>query len=120
MAKNVETLPQEAVTESTRIKMKSSAKSSPLFAGLTIILLLAFSLASGCSKKIAVTTDKLDYSFQTADSTNQATVNQAIESIEKADYAGAAEKLKKVSSDPKLTAEQKAAVNDVLQQLEKH
>jgi hypothetical protein len=87
--------------------------------GLMACLLLALSATTGCSKKVAVDTVKLEYSFQTAEQSIQTTVNEAMEAIDKADYSGAVEKLKIVSADPKLTAEQKTAVNGVLAQLEK-
>jgi len=99
--------------------MKLTAKSKSLFSAVALVALLA-SLATGCSHKAAVDTVKLEYSFQSADSTNQAEVTQAIEAIEKADLTTALTKLQKVATDPKLTAEQKASVNDVVQQLQKH
>lgn len=85
---------------------------------------MAFALSlvftqTGCSKKVKVDTVKLEYSFQSADTTNQAAVNEAIEAIEKSDASTALSKLQKVATDPKLTAEQKTAVNDVVQQLQK-
>jgi len=87
---------------------------------LTGVLLLTLAGASGCSKKIAVDTVKLEYSFQAADPATQTTVTEAVEAIDKADYNGALEKLKKVSADPKLTADQKTAVGGVIAQIEKH
>lgn len=87
--------------------------------GLMVSLLFVTAGLTGCSKKISVDTVKLDYAFQSADETNQTTVNEAIEAIEKTDYSAAAEKLKKVAADPKLTAEQKTAVSGVIEQLEK-
>lgn len=87
--------------------------------GLMLSLLFAIGGLTGCSKKITVDTVKLDYAFQSADQTNQTTVNEAIEAIDKADYSSATEKLKKVAADPKLTAEQKTAVSGVIEQLEK-
>lgn len=85
---------------------------------LAFTLLLALSAASGCSKKIEVDTVNLEYSFQTADETNLNAVTEAIEAIEKAEYTTALEKLKTVSADTNLTAEQKTAVNDVIAKLE--
>src|SRR5690349_20186086 len=87
---------------------------------LVLTCLLAVLGMTGCSKKINVDTVKLEYSFQTADQATQTTVTEAIEAIEKADYTGASDKLKKVSADPKLTAEQKTAVNGVIDQLANH
>jgi hypothetical protein len=88
-------------------------------AALTAILLLAMSMSVGCTRKIPVDTSKLDYSFQTADSSNQTVVTEAIESIEKKDYSGARAKLDKVAADPKITPDQKSAVQGVLDQLPK-
>jgi hypothetical protein len=99
--------------------MKAILRMKSLTCGLMACLLLAFSATTGCSKKVAVDTVKLEYSFQAADQSIQTTVNEAVEAIDKADYTGAVEKLKKVSVDPKLTAEQKTAVDGVLAQLEK-
>jgi hypothetical protein len=97
-----------------------SAKTKISLCSLAAVLLLAVAGTSGCGKKVTVDTVKLEYSFQSADPTNQTAVTQAIDAIEKADFASASDKLKKVSADPKLTAEQKTAVADVIQQLEKH
>jgi hypothetical protein len=91
-----------------------------VLSSFVLVLLLAVTATTGCSKKIAVDTSKLDYSFQTADQTNQTAVTEAIEAIDKAEYSTATEKLKKVAADPSLNADQKSAVNGVLQQLEKH
>jgi hypothetical protein len=88
--------------------------------GLTAIALLTVALTTGCSKKIAVDTVKLDYAFQSAEAGTQSSVNEAIVAIDNAKYSEALEKLKKVAADPKLTAEQKSNVNDVIAQLEKH
>ncbi|MFO1499720.1 MAG: hypothetical protein U1G07_15225 [Verrucomicrobiota bacterium] len=85
---------------------------------LALILLAAFAPA-GCSKKIAVDTVNLQYSFQTADDATQTTLNQAIEAIDKGDRSAALESLKKLAADPKTTAEQKTALTGVIAQLEK-
>ncbi len=88
--------------------------------GLAALALLTVALTPGCSKKIAVDTVKLEYAFQSAEPATQTTVTEAVEAIDKANYSAALEKLKKVAADPKLTAEQKSNVNDVIQQIEKH
>lgn len=85
---------------------------------LTITLLLAISTAVGCSKKIEVDTVNLEYSFQTAEDETLNKVTQAIEAIEKAEYAAALEQLKQVSADTNLTEEQKTAVTEVMAKLE--
>src|SRR5690242_1683494 len=99
--------------------MKPILTMQRFWSGLTMVMLLALSLTTGCGKKVSIDTSKLDYSFQTADQTTQSAVTEAVEAIDKADYPGATEKLKKVAANPKLTAEQKTAVDGVLQQLEK-
>ena len=98
--------------------MKSIAKS--ILCAVTLVLLLAVSASTGCTKKIPVDTTKLDYSFQTADQPLQTSVSEAIEAIEKKNYSDALEKLKKVAADPKLNAEQKSNVTQVIETLEKH
>ena len=85
---------------------------------LTITLLLAISTSVGCSKKIEVDTVNLEYSFQTAEDETLNKVTQAIEAIEKAEYAAALEQLKQVSADTNLTEEQKTAVTEVMAKLE--
>ncbi len=84
----------------------------------TVLLLTLCATTTGCSKKIKVDTVNLEYSFQTADQSAQDTVNGALDDIEKANYTAALEKLKKLSEDPKLTAEQKTALTGVIAQLE--
>lgn len=99
--------------------MKPTPRFQFVLCAAALALFLAFA-QTGCSKKIAVDTVKLEYSFQSADPTNLTEVTQAIEAIEKAEYSSALAKLQKVSADPKLTAEQKTAVADVVKQLEQH
>ena len=99
--------------------MKAILTTKLLVGALLTFLLLAITTTSGCSKKVAVDTVKLEYSFQTADQNTQATVTEAIDAIDKANYSEAVEKLKRVSADRKLTPEQKTAVSGVLAQLEK-
>jgi hypothetical protein len=84
----------------------------------TILLLTLCATTTGCSKKVKVDTVNLEYSFQTAEQSAQDTVNGALDDIAKANYSAALEKLKKVSEDPKLTAEQKTALTAVIAQLE--
>jgi hypothetical protein len=90
-----------------------------LWFGLMVLLLVSVSAITGCGKKLTINTVNLEYSFQSASESTQATITEAVEAIEKADYSAALEKLKKVEADPKLTAEQKTAVGGVIGQLEK-
>ena len=66
----------------------------------------------------SVDTVNLEYSFQTAEDETLNKVTQAIEAIEKAEYAAALEQLKQVSADTNLTEEQKTAVTEVMAKLE--
>jgi hypothetical protein len=100
--------------------MKLSTITKTFWCLVATAMVLTVASTTGCSKKVTVDTVKLEYSFQSADAATQGTVTEAIEAIDKAEYPSAVEKLKKVAADPKLTAEQKTTVNDVLQQLEKH
>jgi len=84
------------------------------------ITLAAFSLTfTACSKKseVSVDTGKLEANFKTADDTTKSAVNEAVAAVKNADYAGALAKLQTVASDAKLTPEQKAAINDVIDQV---
>lgn len=86
---------------------------------LAVVLLLALAGASGCSHKPKVDTTTLEYSVQAADSDTQAAVTQAIEAIDKGNVADAKAKLEKAAANPKLTADQKKAITDVVAQLNK-
>lgn len=74
---------------------------------------------AGCSKKSGVNTSGLEKSFQSADPKAQTVVNQAVDSIKKADYSGALASLQKAASQAKLTPEQQQAIQDVIQQVQK-
>ncbi len=83
-----------------------------------VMVLMALALAMpGCSKKSDVDTSKLEKNFQSADTKTQTQVNQAVDAIKNADYAGAMTKLQSVASQAKLTPEQQQAVKDTLEQL---
>lgn len=88
------------------------------WSSLMVVLLAAFGTV-GCSKKVQIDTTNLEYSLQTADESTQTAVTEALEQLDKAEYDAALAKLKTVSADPKLTAEQKTAVNGVIEQIEK-
>ncbi len=90
-----------------------------LWHGLVLVLVLGTSMMmAGCSKKIPVDTVKLQY-IEAADKNTQSAINDAVEAADKANYTVALEKLKTAAADPKLTADQKSTINDVIQQLEK-
>jgi hypothetical protein len=98
--------------------MKSIPR-NPLWQCLIASILLGTSLVwSGCSKKLQVDTVKLQY-IEASDKSTQTAINEAVEAVDKGDAAAALAKLKTAAADPKLTADQKSTVNDVIQQLEK-
>src|SRR5579862_4977147 len=99
--------------------MNLSPTNKSLWHGLILVLVLGTSMMmAGCSKKVAVDTVKLQY-IEAADKNTQAALNDAVEAADKGNSSVALEKLKTAVADPKLTAEQKSTINDVIQQLEK-
>src|SRR5262245_54932179 len=79
---------------------------------------LAFVLV-GCGKKSEVDTSKLETSFATAEPATKSQSAKVVDAIKGADYSGALASLKSLAGDAKLTAEQKAAIQDVTDQVQK-
>jgi hypothetical protein len=99
--------------------MNLSPTKKSLWHGLTLALVLGTSMMmAGCSKKPTVDTVKLQY-IDAADKNTQTAINDAVEAADKGNSSVALAKLKTAVADPKLTAEQKSTINDVIQQLEK-
>ncbi len=98
--------------------MKRLVTIKSLCSGLALALLLTLAATPACSKKPTVDTVKLQY-VEASDPNTKSAIEEAVEAIDKGDNATGLEKLKKAVADPKLTADQKATVNDVIQQLEK-
>ena len=74
---------------------------------------------SACSKKSEVDTTKLETSFATADPADKSHSDKAVASIKAGDYTGALASLKNLAQQAKLTPEQKDAIKDVTDQVQK-
>ncbi len=95
------------------------------------LLTLAFVVTAGftaCTKKTEVETAKveahvdtakLEASFATAEPATKSNVDQAIDSIKKADYASALAQLQTTLASGKLTPEQQQSIKSVTDQLQK-
>ncbi|HUR46744.1 MAG TPA: hypothetical protein VMZ27_12775 [Candidatus Saccharimonadales bacterium] len=84
------------------------------------LLLATFSLfVSGCNKnERTVDTSKLERSFSTGDPEQKSTVDKVVASVREKNYSGAMAELKNLTSNAKLTPEQKASISDTLKQLQ--
>src|SRR5687767_1249736 len=74
---------------------------------------------SGCSKKSEVDTAKLESSFATAEPADKSQATQVVDAVKAGDYNAALASLKKLAEQAKLTSEQKAAIQDVTDQVQK-
>lgn len=77
------------------------------------ILLITF--AAGCSKNIDTT--KLQAAFPNNEGGYQDLVNQGVDAISKTNYPAALESLEKLTYRPRITKEQRVAVQDVIAKL---
>lgn len=77
-------------------------------------LLIAF--VAGCSPK-NIDTTKLQAAFATNDSGNGDLVTQGVDAISKTNYPAALDTLEKLAYRPRITKEQRIAVQDVIAQL---
>lgn len=73
----------------------------------------------GCAKKNTVDTTQLLSSFKGAEASQQGSVDKVVSAVKSADYTGALAELQTLLKDVKLTPEQKAAVNDLIAQVQK-
>ena len=99
--------------------MKSTPTIKSRWQYLILALFLGTSLTMiGCTKKLQVDTVKLQY-LEPSDKNTQTAISDAVEAVDKGNATVAMDKLKTAAADPKLTAEQKTTINEVIQQLEK-
>ncbi len=82
---------------------------------MSVAIILALSLFSGCAKKEQVDTAKLEASFSTAEPTTKSEVDKVVASVKSQDWTSASASLKNLAADAKLTEEQKQAVKDTLE-----
>jgi hypothetical protein len=93
--------------------MKSLTPLSALVLALSLLL-------CGCNKNDrTVDTTKLEQSFSTADPEQKSSADKVIASIKQKDYSGAMGELKQLTSNAKLTAQQKQSIQDTLRQLQR-
>jgi hypothetical protein len=93
---------------------------------LAIIAAAAFASA-GCGKKTdskavsvaSADVSNLEAAFASADATTKAKIDAAIAALKSADYTGATMQLKSLGSTVRLTAEQQAAINEVVAKVKK-
>jgi hypothetical protein len=101
---------------------------------LTVIAAAAF-VVTGCKKQegaapgagdssaaapaASVDTSKFEAAFAAAEPAVKSAVDTAVTAIKGADYSGAVTKLKALTSDFKLTAEQQQAVDDLIAKVQK-
>jgi hypothetical protein len=99
---------------------------------IILIAIAATTLAvTGCNKQsptssggtsaaaASVDTSKLEAAFQAAEPAAKNAVDSAVTAIKNADYSGAVTQLQALASKFKLTADQQAAVNDVIASVQK-
>lgn len=83
-----------------------------------LILSIGFLGLVGCSKKDGVDTSKVQAAFQPVLDADKADVDKAISLIQAGDYAGALTSLEKAAANIKITPEQKAALQDLITQVQ--
>jgi hypothetical protein len=74
---------------------------------------------SGCSKKSEVDTTKLEKSFATAEPADKSQATKVVDAVKAGDYDAALASLKNLAQQAKLTPEQKSAIQDVTDQVQK-
>ncbi|MCX7848325.1 MAG: hypothetical protein N2595_09895 [bacterium] len=84
----------------------------------TVVVGIAMLLIVGCGQK-GISTTRLERSFKGTEAQMQANVRAVVKALEAKDYAGAAAALERLGAQAKLTEEQRAAVEDLLEQVRK-
>ncbi len=85
-----------------------------LFVGI-----LMLTVVIGCGKKSSVDTGKLESSFKSAEPATQSESDKAIAAVKAGNYSEALADLQRLAGKAKLTAEQQAAIKDVVAQVQK-
>ena len=85
---------------------------------LIIAGLLTVSVLTGCSKSNNVSTGPLESNFSAAEPASKSKVDAAVAAIKAGNYSEALAKLQALSTQAKLTPEQKQAVQDVIAQVQ--
>ena len=86
---------------------------------LPVVVLLGAMAVTGCARKNAVNTSKLEKSFQSADQKNKEYCDQAVSAAKSNDYTGTLTALHKLAGRAKLSSEQQLAIKDAIVQVQK-
>ena len=76
-------------------------------------------LILGCNKKSEVDTAKFEQSFAAAEPADKSQAAKVVDAVKAGDYNAALASLKNLAQQAKLTPEQKAAIQDVTDQVQK-
>jgi hypothetical protein len=86
---------------------------------LNLVLVGLSLMLAACNKSNdGVDTTKLENSFSSSDPQQKSSVDKVVSSVRAKDYSGAMNELKQLTSNAKLTPEQKQAIEDTLKQLQ--
>ncbi|WCJ60450.1 hypothetical protein NXS98_04780 [Fontisphaera persica] len=84
-----------------------------------VVLVAALFSMMGCGTKSKVDTGKLESAFSSAEASVKSEVEKAIQAIKAEDLAGALTQLQKTYARAKLTEEQKQAIKEMVETLQK-
>jgi acyl-CoA reductase-like NAD-dependent aldehyde dehydrogenase len=84
-----------------------------------VILIAALFSMTGCGNKSKVDTGKLESAFSSAEAAVKAEIDKAVQAIKAEDLAGALTQLQKTYARAKLTEEQKQAIKEMVETLQK-
>lgn len=84
-----------------------------------VVLMAALFTMVGCGGKAKVDTGKLESAFSSAEASVKAEIEKAIQAIKAEDLAGAVMQLQKTHVRAKLTEEQKQAIKEMIETLQK-
>lgn len=88
------------------------------FAFMAAVVSVSALVLLGCSKS-GVNTSKLESSFKSAEPAAKSNVDAAVTAIKAGNYAEALAKLQAAAAQAKLTPEQRQAIQDVIEQVQK-
>lgn len=84
-----------------------------------VLLIAALFTMAGCGGKSKADTTKLESAFSSAEATVKSEINKAVQAIKSEDLAGALTQLQKTYARAKLTEEQKQAIKEMVETLQK-
>lgn len=84
-----------------------------------VVLAAALFTMMGCGGKAKVDTGKLESAFSSAEATVKSEIDKAVQAIKAEDLAGALTQLQKTYARAKLTEQQKQAIKEMVENLQK-